>query len=236
MRQMLDTRSSAASATQLSRLCKPSSEAVQKNCWPSRWGSVPESGAYRPVLMICFCQNSFHQKENLWIHQEKFGNPQDSIGGTVCRQKKAEKRHFPSNWPKRGLASFLNTEQLHPLWVKLYQLDREDQALLVGLPVGEGDALWAELCEGPFGQWSQSSSCRKSWKFIWVEGLISFAGSTGRRNQFAKSSPFNYSCSSAPIFPKGSIVTGPRKGAPLFTPFTQASLCSWRAHYGGGEP
>ena len=28
--------------------------------------------------------------------------------------------------------------QLHPLRVKHYQLDREDQALLVGLPVGEG--------------------------------------------------------------------------------------------------
>merc|ERR1719320_2049113 len=49
--------------------------------------------------------------------------------------------------------------------------------------------------------------------------------STGRRNQFAESSPFNYSCSSAPIFPKVPMVTGPRKGAPLFTPFTQASLC-----------
>ena len=104
---------------------------------------------------------------------------------TVCRQKKAEKRHFLSDWPKRGLASFLNTVQLHPLWVKLYQLDREDQALLVGLPVGEGDALWAELCEGPFGQWSQSSSCRKSWKFIWVGGLINFVGSHYRAEELS---------------------------------------------------
>ena len=104
--------------------------------------------------MICFLSKQFSSKGKslnpsgeIWKSTRLYWR--DLV--TVCRQKKAEKRHFLSDWPKRGLASFLNTVQLHPLWVKLYQLDREDQALLVGLPVGEGDALWAELCEGPLG-------------------------------------------------------------------------------------
>ena len=33
-----------------------------KNCWQRRWGSVPESGAYRPVLMICFLSKQFSSK------------------------------------------------------------------------------------------------------------------------------------------------------------------------------
>ena len=194
-----------------SSLCYPAQQAMQTKF--RKTVDNADGGVYQNPVHIAqfwwsaFCQNSFHQKKkSMNLYEQKFGNPQrvpcpDVV--TVFRQKKAE-HSVTDNVVWRA---FLNTVQLHPLWVKLYQLDREDQALLVGLPVGEGDALWAELCEGPFGQWSQSSSCRKSWKFIWVGGLINFVGSMGRRNQFAKISTFNYSYSSAPIFSKGPMLT-----------------------------
>jgi len=175
--------------------------------------------------VICFLSGQFSSKEK--IHESLWTEIWKSTTGPLswpssCFPAKKKAVASLTTWSGRA---FLNTVQLHPLWVKHYQPDREDnQAVLVGLPVGEGNALVQGFVTDLWAVES-SSLCRKSWKFIWVEGLISAAGSTGRRNQFAESSPFNYSCSSAPIFPKGSMLTGPRKGAPLFTPFTQASLC-----------
>ena len=164
MRQMLDTRSSAASATQFSRLCKPSSEAVQKNCWQSRWGSVPESGAYHPVLLSAFVKTVFSQrkiyefiKRNLEPQHSK--NWRDLV--TVCRQKKAE--HVTSRLTDQNVVwrPFLNTEQLLARRVKHHQLDREDNhALLGGLPVGEGDALEQSFVKD-LGAVKSISSCRK---------------------------------------------------------------------------
>ena len=90
MRQMLDTRSSAASATQLSRLCKPSSEKLLT----TQMGECTRIWAYRPVLMICFLSKQFSSKgKSMNLYEQKFGNPQrvpcpDVV--TVFRQKKAE--------------------------------------------------------------------------------------------------------------------------------------------------
>ena len=157
MRQMLDTRSSAASATQLSRLCKPSSKAVQKNCWQRRWGSVPESGAYRPVLMICFLSEQFSSKEkiheSLWTEIWKSTTLywQDLV--TVFRQKKAE-HSVTDNVVWRA---FLNTEQLLARRVTYHQQDREDHALLgEDSPMGEGGDLEQK------DLWRISWHCRQS--------------------------------------------------------------------------
>ena len=98
--------------------------------------------------MICFLSEQFSSKgKSMNLYEQKFGNPQrvpcpDVV--TVFRQKKAE-HSVTDNVVWRA---FLNIVQLHPLWVKHYQPDREDnQALLVGLPVGEGDALVQSFVE-----------------------------------------------------------------------------------------
>ena len=81
-----------------SSLCYPAQQAMQtkfKNCWQRRWGSVPESGAYRPVLMICFLSKQFSSKgkslnpsTEIWKSTTLYWR--DLV--TVCRQKKADVR------------------------------------------------------------------------------------------------------------------------------------------------
>ena len=143
MRQMLDTRSSAASATQLSRLCKPSSKTVDN----ADGGVYQNLGISPSSSDLLFVRAVFiKRKKSMNLYEQKFGNPQrvpcpDLVA--VFRQKKAVASL--TTWSRRA---FLNTVQLHPLWVKHYQPDREDnQALLVGLPVGEGDALVQSFVE-----------------------------------------------------------------------------------------
>ena len=75
-----------------SRLCKPSSEAVQKNCWQSRWGSVPESGANHPVLWSAFVKTVFIKRKifesinrNLEIHNTLLAGPSNCFAGKKRR-------------------------------------------------------------------------------------------------------------------------------------------------------
>ena len=104
-------------------------------------GECTRIWAYRPVLVICFLSGQFSSKEkiheSLWTEIWKSTTDPLSWPSSCFPAKKGGSVTDNVVW-----RAFLNTVQLHPLWVKHYQPDREDnQALLVGLPVGEGDAL-----------------------------------------------------------------------------------------------
>ena len=168
------------------------------------------------------------------LYEQKFGNPQrvpcpDRVA--VFRQKKGGSVTDNVVW-----ACLLKHRAASPALSQTLPARQRKQPSCPGwAPSGGGQCLSAELCEGPLGggvnqvhaENPESLSELRVWSVCWING---------KKESICQELTFNYSCSSAPIFPKVPMLRGPRKGAPLFTPFTQASLCSWRAHYGGGEP
>ena len=169
------------------------------------------------------------------LYEQKFGNPQrvpcpDRVA--VFRQKKGGSVTDNVVWAcllKHGAAS--------PALSQTSSARQRKQPSCPGwAPSGGGQCLSAELCEGPLGGGVNQVHAENPESLSELRVCSVLLDQREEGINLPRAHPSIILVPVLKYFPKGSMLTGPRKGAPLFTPFTQASLCSWRAHYGGGEP